>query len=130
MAKILSQYSLLGFWIILFGSYVGVDAIHNISPFLILITLIEPARCDLSKFIAYCWIRRSIERDISSPLILSTLEISLIILPLELTSISLCPALPTRSGLKDFSNPSLPISKLGIFDIKGSANSCWFGLLI
>ena len=48
-----SQYSVFGFFIILFGSYVGVEAMHNISPVLILITFIEPARCDCSKFTAY-----------------------------------------------------------------------------
>ena len=67
--------------------------------------------------------RKSIDRDTSSPLILFIFEISLIILPFELTSISLWPALPIRIGLKDFSNPSFPISRLGIFDIKGNASS-------
>ena len=41
----------------------------------------------------------------------------------ELTSISLCPALPIKKESNDFSKPSLPISKLGIWDIKGRDNS-------
>ena len=51
--KTLSQYTLLGFWIILLGLYVGVEAIHKTSPFFMLITLIDPALYDFSKLIAY-----------------------------------------------------------------------------
>ena len=67
--------------------------------------------------------RESKDKCSSFPCILSTFEISLITLPVEFTSISLCPALPTSNGLKDFSNPSFPISRSGILEINGKESS-------